>query len=99
MKRARIKRRSTLRRHEPTAEQKYQARLVCYERAEGRCQICNLPTDWDFGQLHHWKAKRRWGWMESSEQKHMWLCGICHSDVHNAGGKPCPPKQKSQPED
>lgn len=66
------------------------ARFACYERAEGVCEVCERSNPLSSGHLHHERAKRRWGWMESDFQRHIWLCMWCHGNAHNAGGKPVP---------
>ena len=81
--------RPTLRRGEPTPAEKQQARIDCWTRAHGRCESCSAPTPLNFGHLHHEHSKRRFGWMESESQRHIWLCPMCHHLTHQ-GGKPCP---------
>jgi hypothetical protein len=39
--------------------------------------------------MAHIRNKRMWG---DSIENVKALCGSCHRDSHNAGGKPCPPK-------
>lgn len=114
MKRTALKRytpirkvRPTLRRGEPTLAEKEAARITCFTRAHGRCQMpfpheCPgyVPLNGDDryrGQLAHLKAKRRFGWFESKEtgQKHLWSCPEGHKIQHQygwAGEKPCPSK-------
>ncbi len=93
-----IRPRKTLRRGEPTPAEKQFARAVCFSRAKGLCHWCGRYVALEVGQLCHLKAKRRFGWMESEEQKHLWGCPDmpgrvgCHSKSHNAGGKPLPSK-------
>jgi len=88
MRRTALSSRKTLRRDEPTPTEKAEARLHCYERAGGMCERCGKPTAWAMGHLHHVKARRRWGWMESADQQHEWLCAKDHYLTHNP--KPVP---------
>jgi hypothetical protein len=98
--------RSTLRRGEPTKTDKEAARIACYNRVEGMCELkisskcmkyapLNHPSPFVRGQLCHKLAKRRFGWMESEQtgQRHIWGCNECHQASHNANGKPCPAKE------
>jgi hypothetical protein len=92
--------RRKLRRGEPTKRAKEQARIDCYIRALGFCELnkspnCDIRASFGDGHLHHLKAKRRYGWRESEEtgQRHLWSCPPCHA-YHHAGGKPCPPKPR-----
>jgi len=87
-----IGRRPILRRGEPTAAEKQAARVVCFTKAHGKCYWCGRYVSLEEGQLCHEKAKRRFGWMESENQRHLWGCMECHSKSHNCGGKPCPSK-------
>jgi hypothetical protein len=94
--------RKRTRRGQPTPEEKAAIRLAVYERARGRCELnlgpkCIkgvLPFTGDiFERWHlvHIHAKRRFGWGLDN------LCGgcfWCHTDSHNAGGKPIPAKVK-----
>lgn len=105
MKRSRINPvRKTLRRNEPTPAEKQQARIHCYERAGGMCELQLVSECWGFaqldgdpgdpmthGHLSHERSKRVHGWMESATNKHRWSCPVCHDFEHN-GGKPCPKK-------
>ena len=101
------KRRPTLRRGEPTPEEKENARIICYSRAKGMCQMPFSHTcpgyvplngdEWHRGQLAHLKAKRRFGWHEdeSTGQRHLWSCPESHRLQHQfgwSGVKPCPKK-------
>ena len=87
--------RPTLRRGEPTSAEKAQARLECYQTAQGLCHWCRRFVPLSVGHLCHARAKRRFGWMPSEQQAHWWGCGECHGKSHNAGGKPCPPKHQA----
>ncbi len=87
-----IRPRKTLRRGEPTTAEKQGARVACFERAQGLCHWCGRYVALEYGQLCHLKAKRRFGWMESEEQKHLWGCAKCHARSHNCNGKPVPSK-------
>jgi len=91
-----IRLRKTLRRGEPTKEEKQAARIACRERAEGMCELgCSpkclggpLPLDGDLfqrGHLAHLHSKRRFGWMENEAQRHRWACYWCHSWEHSGG--------------
>ena len=86
----RIRPRKTLRRGEPTESEKQEARVKCCSRARERCQKCDVFLPIERGHLHHEHSKRRFGWMESDHQRHVWLCGDCHHDTHCP--KPWPPK-------
>jgi len=101
------KRRLKLRRGEPTPEEKENARIICYSRAKGMCQMPFSHTcpgyvplngdEWHRGQLAHLKAKRRFGWHEdeSTGQRHLWSCPESHRLQHQfgwSGVKPCPKK-------
>lgn len=91
------------RRGEPTADEKAMARMECFARARGRCEIpfpheCSGYVCLSMGQLAHLKAKRRFGWMESevTGQRHLWACPTGHRLQHAygwSGVKPCPPKE------
>jgi hypothetical protein len=85
-----IRPRKTLRRGEPTPAEKQEARIRCCRRANATCEKCERFVPLGMGHLHHEHSKRRFGWMESDHQRHIWLCGDCHHDTHNP--KPCPPK-------
>jgi hypothetical protein len=96
-----IRPRTKLRRGEPSKAEKQAARVFARDRASGMCQLrvspqCTgrrvLPLDGDLlerGHLHHERSKRRFGWMEGPNQRHLFVCAWCHSWEHN-GGKPCP---------
>lgn len=91
-----IRPRKTLRRGEPSTEEKQEARIRCHERARGVCELqcsprCYGGASIDRGHLHHEHAKRRFGWMESDRQRHVWCCPECHSWEHS-GGKIIPSK-------
>lgn len=94
--------RRTLRKGEPSPAEKQAARVACCERAQGRCEMpfphpCPRYVSLEQGQLAHLKAKRRFGWMESEEQKHLWSCSTAHLLQHQYGWSgipPCPPKVK-----
>lgn len=84
------------RKAEPTPAEKLIARQHCFERAQGRCELrisaeCrgDRTTGFKGGHLHHEHAKRRFGWMESETQRHIWCCPACHALTH-AGIKPVP---------
>lgn len=95
LRKTRIKpRRSTLRRGEPTKAEKEAARVHCWFRAHGCCEECGKITPLEIGHLHHEHSKRRFGWMESESQRHVWLCQEDHAKIHNAGGHPCPRRPK-----
>lgn len=81
------RKRPTLRRGEPSREEKAAARVKCRTRARGCCEVCGKLTPLGFGHLHHEHGKRRFGWMESDQQRHVWLCPACHAWLHS-GGKP-----------
>lgn len=97
-----IRPRKTLRRGEPTTAEKQAARIECRERARAMCELGDspqclvgpLPLDGNLfcrGHLCHLKSKRRFGWMESDVQRHLWGCFWCHQWQHQ-GGKPVPAK-------
>lgn len=83
-----IRPRKTLRRNEPTPAEKQDARVVCCDRALGLCEYCMAWTPVEWGHLHHEHGKRRYGWMESELQRHVWLCAKCHHDTHNPKSVP-----------
>jgi hypothetical protein len=85
-----IRPRSKLRRGEPTKQEKQDARVLCCERAGEVCEGCGRYLPVWVGQLHHEHSKRRFGWMESETQRHLWLCARCHHETHNP--KACPAK-------
>jgi hypothetical protein len=103
-----------LRRGEPTPAEKEAARLTCYARAQGFCQMekhhprCThyVPlngNEFQRGQLAHLKAKRRFGWWESEEtgQKWLWASPWCHGLSHQYGPsrtKPVPAKDGNRRE-
>lgn len=99
MKRSSIRaQRPTLRRGEPTREEKEAARVHCWGRARGYCEVCGKPTPLWVGHLHHEHGKRRFGWRESARQRHIWLCQSCHELRHHygpSGVKPCASKPRS----
>ena len=95
--------RKTLRRGEPTKADKQAARLHCFTRAEGRCELALVAECWGYapldsysgdpmthGHLCHLKSKRRFGWFESEDtgQQHFFGCPPCHAASHNCDGKP-----------
>ena len=97
--------RPTLRRGEPSNAEREAARVLCHDRAHGRCEMpfphkCPMYVALDGsgrGQLAHLKSKRRFGWQESAEtgQKHLWACPEGHRLQHAygwTGEKPCPKK-------
>jgi hypothetical protein len=105
-----IRRRATLRRGEPTKEEKQAARVFARDRAKGMCEYRTLegkeilgvtihqsprclggPIPLALGHLCHVAAKRRFGWMESDTNRHLWGCFECHMWEHS-GGKPVPKK-------
>ena len=101
MKRTPLRRfRPTLRRGEPSKAEKEAARAFCCARAQSRCEIpfphpCPGYVPLEYGQLAHFKAKRRWGWMESEHQRHLWACEVGHRLQHAygwSGIKPVPAK-------
>ncbi len=93
------KKRDKPRRGEPTNEEKQAARVICYSRANGLCQLhvndqclgyapLNAQDDDEHqGQLCHLKSKRRFGWFESEQtgQRHLWGCVNCHRISHCYG--------------
>lgn len=84
MKKTPIKRkRSTPRKWQPTKNEKAMARVICCLRVMGRCEDCGRVTPLVEGHLHHMHGKRRFGWMESDHQQHLWLCAACHHGRHN----------------
>ena len=89
-----IRPRSKPRRGQPSSSEKREARQRCCERAGERCEQCGRGLPLELGQLHHEHAKRRFGWMESEKQRHIWLCAKCHFDTHSP--KACPPKGTPQ---
>jgi len=96
------KKRPGLRKGQPTSEEKRSARVICYSRANGMCELHNGPHCLGYaplnaldgeehqGQLSHLKSKQRFGWFESEEtgQKHRWSCWRCHQFEHQHGSKP-----------
>ncbi|MGI4812090.1 MAG: HNH endonuclease [Janthinobacterium lividum] len=67
-------------------------------RDKGRCQACGVDTRYATGHMFensyhmaHIKAKRMGG---DSLENVRTLCGRCHRNEHNAGGKPCPRKPR-----
>lgn len=93
--------RSEPRRGEPTDAEKTAIRDQVYEETGGRCELNLSPRHqpqvlpkegsiFERWHLVHRKAKRVHGWGREN------LCGgcyACHIEcLHNAGGKPCPPK-------
>jgi len=88
------KKRPGTRRGEPTPAEKQAARIACFTKAHGLCHWCGRHVSLEYGQLCHLKAKRRFGWVESEEQQHLWGCAECHSRSHNCDGKPVPSKGK-----
>lgn len=101
--------RAQLRRGEPTVDEKEAARVIAFSRAKGMCQLkrpgClgyaplnDIDDCGHQGQLAHERGKRRFGWMESEDQQHLWSCWWCHQLSHNCNGKPLPPKERKQAE-
>jgi hypothetical protein len=92
--------RRTLRRNEPSPAEKKRARELCCERAHSRCEMpfphpCPGYVPLETGQLAHLRGKRRFGWMESAEQRHLWSCAEGHRLQHCygwSGVKPVPDK-------
>lgn len=71
-------------------------RWDCFMRDRGICLECGVMVadylpEWHDRKFHmaHIKAKRIGG---DSLDNVRTLCGRCHRNEHNAGGKPCPPK-------
>lgn len=96
------KKRPTLRRGEPTKEEKEAIRLAVYERCGGKCELhldkdCSGDSVLPFAgsvferwHLVHRRAKRRFGWREdpATGQKHFGGCYSCHIvAVHSQGKK------------
>lgn len=77
-----IRPRSNLRRGEPSKQEKQEARIACHDRAGGICEDCGRWLPLELGHLHHKHSKRRFGWLESNNQRHIWLCARCHHDRH-----------------
>lgn len=95
------KKRSKPRRGQPTPAEKTVIRDQVYEETGGRCEIrkhpqCRagvLPKDGSVIErwhLVHLKAKRVHGWGRANLAGGCYNCHILY--MHNAGGKPCPPK-------
>lgn len=97
--------RAGTRRGEPTKAEKTVIRDRVYGETGGRCEIGKspkhiagvLPSEGDLRarwHLVHLKGKRVHGWAREN------LCGGCYNChilcLHNAGGKPCPPKPKAE---
>lgn len=90
MKRSYINPRNTLRRGEPSKDEKEATRIAVRNRAYGLCEAqvhpeCSgqriLPLNgdlWRRGHLAHGRGKARWGWRESAEQWLTWQCSNCH---------------------
>ena len=95
------KKRRGVRRGQPTPAEKTAIRDLVYEESGGRCEIRKhpqcltgvLPSEgyitarW---HLVHLQAKRVHGWDRSNLKGGCYFCHIEY--LHNAGGKPCPPK-------
>lgn len=70
--------------------EKTELRQRVYWRANGFCEMCGIYTPWKSGHLVHVQGVGAGG--SDSEENTKWGCAGCHNKLHNAGGKPCPPK-------
>lgn len=72
-----------------------ETRVQLYERSQGICELqispkCWRQITWDSMHAAHVVSRARLGTWDLSNL--MASCPECHSAEHNAGGKPCPPK-------
>lgn len=86
-----------------TGPEKSKLREQVYLRAKGFCEVtdangkkfpgCNGYTPWKSGHLVHVLGVGAGG--SDTEENTWWGCQNCHDRLHNAGGKPCPPKPRT----
>lgn len=69
-------------------------RAFVFERDQFTCQECSRGVLWHSGHLAHIKSRGASG-SDSAENTRV-LCATCHGKEHNAGGKPCPAKERTQ---
>lgn len=77
-------------------------RRDCYKRDDSGCTVCGRLLAWDeeesiatglpVGQMAHIRAKRNNGDRLANVAL---MCPDDHRDSHNAGGKPCPKKERA----
>lgn len=77
-------------------------RFSCFERDKWRCQECGRwiawGEDWSnpqgrpVGEMAHIKSRGAGG--SDTLDNVRTLCPKCHGDEHNAGGKPCPKRER-----
>lgn len=84
----------TVRLHGP---EKSALRDDCFRRSQGFCEVrlpgCLSYAPWLSGEMAHIRSVGSGG--SDTLENVLWSCMQCHSKLHNAGGKPCPPKPES----
>lgn len=94
------KKRPTLRRGQPSAEEIHEMRVLIYEKSGGRCELHLLPTcktgvlPFDGDLLERWhlvhvRHRRRFGWPTEGPFRMRGGCYECHiRGMHHKGLKP-----------